>query len=298
MVRALSKPTQPTPSVLADLRRRYHEALQTVVWGWDKGEASNADKPSKLSGRIAREMLAGAREPTNNPVRNQTAGKVFTEETKRFVEQAFNLLGHMRPGNWRYSTAQGLSGITIFDQYQHLATIKRLLDEHRDDKGFRAAFAVDYLVLPDIVIGREPLQDEEINRNQHFLDKGEDIARGTPLRAGNDGSAIMLHASISCKWTIRSDRAQNTRTEALNLIRNRKGNSPHIVAVTAEPLPTRLASLALGAGDLDCVYHMALYELGDALNRVADESQLDMFDTLVQGRRLRDISDLPLDLSI
>ncbi|MBO9364254.1 MAG: restriction endonuclease, partial [Roseiflexus sp.] len=64
----------------------------------------------------------------------------------------------------------------------------------------------------------------------------------------------MLHASISRKWTIRSDRSQNIRTEAMNLIRNRKGHTPHIVAVTAEPLPTRIASLALGTGDLDCVY--------------------------------------------
>lgn len=31
------------------------------------------------------------------------------------------------------------------------------------------------------------------------------------------------HASISAKFTMRSDRAQNSRTEALNLIRNRKG---------------------------------------------------------------------------
>jgi acetylornithine deacetylase/succinyl-diaminopimelate desuccinylase-like protein len=43
------------------------------------------------------------------------------------------------------------------------------------------------------------------------------------------------------------------RSTGLNLIRNRKGHTPHIAAMTAEPLPTRLASLALGTGDLDCV---------------------------------------------
>ena len=53
---------------------------------------------------------------------------------------------------------------------------------------------------------------------------------------------------------MRSDRAQNSRTEALNLIRNRKGNLPHIVVVTGEPMPARIASLALGTGDIDCVY--------------------------------------------
>lgn len=100
------------------------------------------------------------------------------------------------------------------------------------------------------------------------------------------------------KWTLRSDRGQNSRSEALNLIRNRKGKLPHIVAVTAEPTPTRIASLALGTGDIDCVYHFALCELREALIQLDDESQLDMLNTLVEGRRLRDISDLPFDLAI
>lgn len=107
-----------------------------------------------------------------------------------------------------------------------------------------------------------------------------------------------MHASISCKWTLRSDRSQNARTEALNLIRNRKGHLPHVVAVTAEPLPTPIASLALGTGDLDCVYHFALNELEDVLEQIDNEDQIDMLSTLVEGRRLRDISDLPFDLAI
>ena len=113
----------------------------------------------------------------------------------------------------------------------------------------------------------------------------------------NDPKQI-LHASISCKWTLRSDRAQNIRTEAFNLIRNRKGKLPHIIAVTAEPTLTRIASLALGTGDIDCVYHFALNELHQAVSSINDESQLDMYNILVDGRRLRDISDLPFDLAI
>lgn len=108
----------------------------------------------------------------------------------------------------------------------------------------------------------------------------------------------ILHASISCKWTLRSERAQNIRTKALNLIRNRKGKLPHILAVTAEPTLTRIASLALGTGDIDCVYHFALEELKEAVLKIKDESQIDMLNILVEGRRLRDISDLPFDLAI
>jgi hypothetical protein len=68
--------------------------------------------------------------------------------------------------------------------------------------------------------------------------------------------------------------------------------------VTAEPLPTRIATLALGTGDIDCVYHFALPELKTAIESVNNQDQLDMLMTMVEGRRLRDISDLPFDLAI
>jgi len=108
----------------------------------------------------------------------------------------------------------------------------------------------------------------------------------------------LLHASVSCKWTIRSDRAQNARSEALNLIRNRKGHLPHVVVVTAEPTPSRLASIALGTGDIDCVYHFALYELQSAVCALELHDAADLLAIMVEGKRLKDISDLPLDLAV
>lgn len=162
-----------------------------------------------------------------------------------------------------------------------------------------ASLGSDYIIKPDIVIGRRPASDEEINREELIVSGASGIAGLTPLREANAaGSRLILHASISCKWTIRSDRSQNARAEALNLIRNRKGNLPHIVAVTAEPLPMRIASLALGTGDLDCVYHFALPELSAATRESDNEDQIEMLETLVEGRRLRDISDLLFDLAI
>jgi hypothetical protein len=62
-------------------------------------------------------------------------------------------------------------------------------------------------------------------------------------------------------------------------------------------MPTRLASIAMGTGDLDCTYHAALPELLKAVEEIQNESQEDMLKTLVDGRRLRDISDLPFDLA-
>ena len=70
------------------------------------------------------------------------------------------------------------------------------------------------------------------------------------------------------------------------------------MVVTGEPLPSRLSSLALGTGDIDCVFHFALYELIDAVKDTGAEDSVEILKILVEGKRLRDISDLPLDLAI
>jgi len=83
----------------------------------------------------------------------------------------------------------------------------------------------------------------------------------------------------------------------LNLIRNRKGPLPHIVVVTAEPLPSRIASIAMGTGDIDCVYHSMLYELVETIHDIGAEDSIELVETMINGNRLKDISDLPLDLA-
>ena len=97
---------------------------------------------------------------------------------------------------------------------------------------------------------------------------------------------------------MRCERALNSRTEAWSLIRNRKGHLPHIDVVTSEPLPNRLACLALGTGDINSGYHFVLYELIRAVKEVGSEDAAETLETLVQGKRLKDISDLPLDLAV
>ena len=63
-------------------------------------------------------------------------------------------------------------------------------------------------------------------------------------------------------------------------------------------MPARIASLALGTGDIDCVYHFALYELVQAIKEIEAEDALEMLNILIDGKRLKDISDLPLDLTV
>ncbi|NMB54555.1 MAG: restriction endonuclease [Leptolinea sp.] len=284
---------------ISDLRKSYHQQLCSNVVKINK--TSNpypnfSDTSSKASIAIGLKILDLIGFPVQEGhEKEQTVGKKFEKYTRDFIEASFSLMMHLRPGEWVYSIKQ--KEISRFDQYQHLANIEIKI---KHDKDLSSALGRDYLVTPDIIVARSPLSDEEINRNGDIVTKNDIFSSFTPLRKRNlsNQNIKILHASISCKWTIRSDRSQNTRTEALNLIRNRKGNLPHIMAVTAEPLPTRIAALALGTGDLDCVYHFALNELREAVSFLENDDQKDILNIMVNGNRLRDISDLPFDLAI
>ncbi len=252
----------PAGSLLLNLRRQYHQKICANILGSRTvgGPMSVADSSNRASTELAAGMAANMNQPLcSSPTTGQASGSNFTLYTKQFLQDAFTLLEHLRPGNWIFSMSQASTGISVFDQYEHLDQLAKLM---RDYPAVKAALDNGYFITPDITVSRTPVTDREIDATALVVQIQEDIAKLTPLRAINVGSrrsTPILHASISCKWSIRSDRAQNTRTEALNLIRNRKGRTPHIVAVTIEPLPARIASIALGTGDVDCVYHAALY---------------------------------------
>lgn len=285
-------------SEILQIRKEFHANLCRRILGYRKadGSVNLADSSSDVSCEIAARMAKkiGPRLKQISKT-GQTIGKEFGDCTRDFLEAAFSNLTHVRPGEWSFSTSQSGSGIGAYGQYRHLLDLQRILGEHPD---LRTSLGGDYLITPDIIVARRPLTDEELNRDRDLVGDGIEASR-TQLRQRPDGSrAPILHASVSCKWTMRSDRAQNTRTEALNLIRNRKGNTPHIVVVTFEPLPTRLASIAMGTGDIDCTYHAALDELLEAVRESGRSDQLEILQSLIEGDRLRDISDLPLDLAV
>ena len=274
---------------MEDLRRAYHRRLcQDVLRQSTSGVPNNSDSGSSASVRIGRAIVDRLElKPKTGRLPGQTAGRLFEEATRDFLREAFELLSHLRPGEWEFVLG---GDIGDYEQYMHLSDVSRITEEHKE---LKIVFG-DYIVKPDIVVCRKPVSDEAIDENETLL--GDDsIAAHTPLRRANSPVDI-LHASVSCKWTIRSDRSQNARTEGLNLVRNRKGRTPHIVVVVGEPLPGRIASLAYGTGDIDCVYHFALRELMEAAS--GSDSDSELLETLVAGRRLRDISDLPFDLAI
>lgn len=289
-------------ALIANARFHFHKKLfeNNTLTLTTAGVASNADTSSRGSKAISRKIVDILVEEQNHAVSTvdkisgQTLGKQFETLTMEFLRETFPNLQNLRPGNWTILQLGNNNKLKTSDfaQYEHLAYLNTLTTQNAQ---LAAALGNDYLVAPDVVVYRNLYEDSEINAMQHIVD--DKICKMADIRKSNGGKPI-LHASVSAKYTMRSDRAQNSRTEALNLIRNRKGHLPHIVVVTAEPMPNRLASLALGTGDIDCVYHFALYELIRAVKEVGSEDALETLETLVQGKRLKDISDLPLDLSV
>ncbi len=251
--RLLERYQPPSPS------ETFMPALNFVsaLLGW-KGAAPNiADTSSATSCAIAGELLRALGVTQSVSHSGQTAGKALEDAV------------HAHLASILPSTLNGRSVLTSrktvvsdFEQYAHLATLKRLIDDDRTGT-LRAAIGTDYQVRPDVTVGL----------NAGF---------GPPF----------LHAAVPCKWTLRSDRAQNVRHEAVVLIRHRRGRLPHITPVTAEPMPTRIASLARGTAEVDAVYHVALDELTSAVRAARVKEQVTVLAELVGHGRLRDLAEL------
>lgn len=276
-------------------RKAFHAHLLETILTIDKlGIASNADGSNRASKAIAHGIAKRlAAETISDRRAGQTSGDKFESICAGFVQETFPKLAHLRPGAWDIHQVSGRNRLEIarYEQYAHLVALDQAA---KADPQLAAALGSDYTITPDIVVVRDTIEDDVINANALLVDENVGMLASLRKRAG---ALPLLHASISCKWTIRSDRAQNARSEALNLMRNRKGHLPHIVVVTAEPTPSRLASIALGTGDIDCVYHFALHELQDTLLELEMDDAQSLLAVMVDGKRLKDISDLPLDLA-
>lgn len=290
--------------LIARARRAYHVQLSTVLTLSEAGVPSNSDGRKQPSLRFAQGIAERLGTAGSGPkLSGQTLGARFEQATADFLEATFPRLGSIRPGDWTvrrigdkshpgFTTKKQKIEGSIYEQYEHLDDLESIVKERRE---LQAALGNAYAIAPDVVITRRPVSDKAINRDEYIV--GESFANYAAIRDSVQTRSL-LHAVISCKWTLRSDRAQNARSEALNLIRNRKGRTPHIAVVTAEPLPRRLASLALGTGDIDCVYHFALPELLETLESDPDSDAREMLRIMIRGKRLKDISDLPLDLAV
>ena len=235
----------------------------TGLMGWRGANANFADTDSTTSCNIAAHMLGTLGITAPVALKGQQLGRRLEEEVRDHLASAL-------PGtiNGRKVTVSRRTVVSDFEQYGHLATLQALIDAD-PTRTLRAAIGSDYLIRPDVIVGLSP-------------GLGPDF----------------LHAAVPCKWTLRSDRAQNVRHEAVILIRHRRGRLPHITPVTAEPMPTRIARLARGTAEVDALYHVALDELDAAVRAVGTPRQVDALDELIGHRRLRDLAELVSVLTV
>lgn len=234
------------------------------ILGWRADRAPNiADKGSPQSRAIATAIFETLGVERISKEQGQTLGSLFERAIASTIQE------------WLADTDRpfevGREPITAFTQYRHLDKITQLLAEADPEGTLRSEIGTDYLIRPDVTVGL----------------------------ASRDGS-VFLHAAVSCKWTIRSDRVQNIRHEGVILGRHRRGRQPHVVTVTCEPLPSRLAAIARGTGEVDAVYHALFDELASSITALDEgdgEVQFggehDIFEELVEQDRLRPLEVLP-----
>lgn len=306
-------------SLLATARSQFHAALidsgtlaitPSKLDGKNILISSNADKDNRSSREIALHIAEALAVPPGPKLQGQTLGKNFEYAVSNFLRECLPLFANTtQEKDWQVSTVgstRNADNIGKFLPYHHLAALSDAIVESRL---LSTVLGNSYAISPDILITRPCLKEDTLNRFYDSPVIDNSIKTFSPLversnhrtqgvKRSEFGSNRFIHAVISCKWTMRSDRAQNTRSEALNYLKNRKGRAPHIVAVTAEPTLSRISSLALGTGEIDMIYHAFLPELIAAVSAVGSDDAKEMLETLVQGQRLRDIADLPLDLRL
>lgn len=245
--------------------------------GWKQKERSpgfvpnTADSDNAASVAISAAILdeLGVPREVASGVKNPQSGRPLEVAVASTLKQDLPNLDPSR--SWIIDESS--HPITDFLQYDHLKKVDKLVKENAE---LRTTLGMDYIIKPDVLVG---------------------------LPARHAGEPPFLHAAISCKWTIRSDRVQNIRHENNQMIRHRRERLPHLVTVTAEPLPSRLAAIARGTGEVDAVYHVAFDALDKAVVNLALQKQIsadqvDAWNEVTSQGRVRPYSDLAETLAL
>lgn len=262
-----------------------------------------SDKASVTLGQALFEVLgvpsdARGDEPTGTPLAERVAK---------------DLAGHLQGHGL---TVKPEGRLPQFGQYRHIDAPDDLRAVAEPSAAYRRAWR-NLRSTVEANIQRPPAQRR---RAEKWLDACEEAlaadtaARQAALREIGSESLLKLDVTIanaspadypelriglSLKWSLRTDRAQDCRSQGAKLSSLRRGRMPHFAAVTMEPRPYMLNLLAGGSGDVDCVYHLNLPALGQAVREVygprtdkKSRSTLAEFERLVEQGRLRDYDEL------
>lgn len=203
-----------------------------------------------------------------------------------------------------------------FQQYRHIDAPGGLRAIAEPSKAYQSAWK-NLRSTVEANIQSPPAQRKRVEKWLHACETAlaaDTAARQAALREIGSESLLKLDVTVadahpadypelriglSLKWSLRTDRAQDCRSQGAKLSSLRRGRMPHFAAVTMEPRPYMLNLLAGGSGDIDCVYHLDLPSLAQAVRDVygpktdkKSRATLAEFERLVEQRRLRDYDDL------
>ena len=150
----------------------------------------------------------------------------------------------------------------------------------------------DYFIVPQFLLYQEPYSDEDLNQAGALVD--DFSAKQSELRAKNNPKAKLYAVSL-VKYSL-PYRTQTSRTELLQVLRQKQDRQPYVFLVTAEANPMHLASFILRAQEIDCVYHVDLSGLMEKAKKKEDNTAADLLQGLIRNKRLKGISGLLLDL--
>ncbi len=201
--------------------------------------------------------------------------------------------------------------VTDFEQYAHLSVFPAFRKGHSSTEqhliGLQriaadlAGTALETPLTHEIALLRMRLQQQDALVTDLVGQMPEEALLKVDVTVAESrglGLPSVLVA-MSCKWSLRTDRAQDCVTQGAKLVAQRRGRMPHFAVVTIEPRPAMLKILGDGSGAVDCVYHVDLPSLTDAWDQLAEKrgqpdtwSPYRTFKRLVAQGRLRDYDDL------
>lgn len=157
-------------SLLASARKRFHARLLNNVLKIDSdGIPSNADRGSKTSKVIAKNLAVLLGAGVGDRLAGQTSGSKFESLAEEFLRETFLNLQHIRPGDWIIEKIGNRNRLSIanYEQYSHLIALHKA---SKNNPELAVILGNDYTITPDVIIARNLLEDNEINAEQKIID--------------------------------------------------------------------------------------------------------------------------------
>lgn len=158
-----------------------------------------------------------------------------------------------------------------FEQYRHLAVLSSFESSYKGPSGELEQALEALRMAPDhpgtriatrhILAAQAAAAADDSLINVLITSMADESLLRLDVTVANTADPPRLLAGLSCKWSLRTDRAQDPITQGLKLVSQRRGPMPHYAVLTMEPRPMMLRLIAYGSGAVDCVYHVALKEL-------------------------------------